>query len=482
MIRGLVALCVVVLVVSIRDARNNSPTDVPLLASVDEESSMYREHPVHLLVTRHAVTCATIVEEWVSSFDFGRSFLTDPPLGGMGVYTSQKAREEVNDWLKEKQLSLDAVLSSNMGRAMETAFHMYPSAASPLYVVPYIRDDTKGESNKPAKKSDQITNLVRVLGGVHNLSVDYHWIGVHGGDPGTWDGFLSFLRQQFLPTLVARLDKPNGSPIVLGVVTHSHHMRDSRIGEQCNQFWKRRGSTDDKPFNNQVLDMTYIFTKSHLGGADVTPNYKLREVGPFCSEVTGDEPMKNIPSAHPKLCLRDVGNSCLGPIMRNSFLPEKLLSKTFEHEIVNIAQEIMTVNKNVEDGDKTFKGISDEKTKLEKLLEQHGGQITCQGSGGDCSPSGYCQRRGDNCNVREQFRTERIAKLATQEAQITPRLAEDIEKLRRLKEKIEELKVRDCWTGGRPEPLRLPKAEHLVLQFGEGVKQLLLPNKPIYAT
>merc|ERR1740123_1350231 len=123
--------------------------------------------------------------------------MSDPPLGGMGVYTAERAREEVNVWLQKKQMSLDAVLSSNMGRAMETAFRMYPSVASPLYAVPYIRDDTKGDSNKPAEQPDQITNLARVLRETHNFSVDYHWIDVHGGDPGTWDQFLFFLRTQF---------------------------------------------------------------------------------------------------------------------------------------------------------------------------------------------------------------------------------------------------------------------------------------------
>jgi len=262
-----------------------------------------------------------------------------------------------------------------------------------------------------------------------------------------------------LPALVARLNKPSGSPIVLGIVTHSHFMK-AGIGAKCSRFWEERGSPE-KPLNNQVLDMTYTFTQYSVGGADVTPYYTLKPVHPICSEVTGDEPMKNTPSAHSgKLCLRDVGDPCMNFTLTYALASDKLIGKTFEKEILQISQEIVAGAQRMTDLDASFKSLVESKAALEEILKQHGGQIKCTaGTSTDCAPSDYCYRRKETCQVKEDYSTEKLAKLATQLEQAQQRLIEEVGLDGRLKQKLEELKKTTCWTGGRPEPLMLPNLQ-----------------------
>lgn len=216
-------------------------------------------YDVHLLVTRHGLSCTNIVEKWVNKFDAGRRHMHDPLLGGVGVHGCHEGRKAVESYLNIRGLPpYDAVVSSVLARAMETALLTYPQQAAPLYVVPFIREHAAGLSNAPKEPAGQLADLNTSV--PYDFHVDYRWIDEFGSQKGSWDQFLYFLEQSFLPDLISRLEKPPGSTIVLPVVTHSLFMRDSDVGEKCKDAFKSNPSK--KPLNNQVVEMAYAFHSS----------------------------------------------------------------------------------------------------------------------------------------------------------------------------------------------------------------------------
>jgi len=220
-------------------------------------------YDVHLLVTRHGLSCANIVETWVHKLDAGRRLMHDPLLGGVGIHGCSEGRTAVEAYLHNRSLPpYDAVVSSVLARAMETALLTYPQQAAPLYVVPFIREHAAGLSNAPKEPVEQLADLNASV--PYDFRVDYRWVEEFGSQKGSWDQFLHFLEQSFLPDLVSRLGKPPGSKIVLPVVTHSLFMRDSDVGEKCKAAFGENPS--GKPLNNQVVEMTYAF---HSGEAAV---------------------------------------------------------------------------------------------------------------------------------------------------------------------------------------------------------------------
>jgi len=220
-------------------------------------------YDVHLLVTRHGLSCTNIVEKWVNKYDAGRRLMHDPLLGGVGVLGCHEGRRAVESYLGNRSLPpFDAVLSSVLARAMETALLTFPQQASPLHVVPFIREHARGLSNDPKEPAGQLADLRTSV--PYEFHMDYRWVEEFGSQKGSWDQFLHFLEQFFLPDLISRLQKPPGSKIVLPVVTHSKFMRDSDVGVKCEDAFKSNPS--GKPLNNQVVEITYAFHSVRRAG------------------------------------------------------------------------------------------------------------------------------------------------------------------------------------------------------------------------
>jgi len=433
---------------------------VPLLlltvgASRVLEVETLREHKVHLLVTRHGLSCSNIVEKWISKYDWGRGNILDPLLGNVGAHTSKSAAEEVEAWLHKQSLSVDALVSSNIGRAMETGIRMFPMA-SPLYVVPYIREHASGDSNEPAERPAQVRNLINAIGN-SSFMVDYRWIDIFGGDFGTWDRFLEFMRLSFLPDLVEKLNKPSGSPIVIGVVTHSKFMRDSDVGTHCRKHWDYK-SDDAKPLNNQVLDLTYEFKVSKPPpGFDATQIYALRRDGQPCNEVTSAQPLKNAAFKHTgRICLSDVGDVCLKPILEFAKWPGTLIDNTEESNIVDVSRQAIRVRAKLEKARLDVETFTKQLTALNNLLSNMGGKIYCASDGSfKCAPALYCQKSGfgmGSCAVKDEYRADKLARplqLAEQSVKTHAK------QLFQLMETIHTETKKECWTGGHPQPLKL---------------------------
>lgn len=446
---------------------------VPLLvltvaASRVVEHEELRKHTIHLLVTRHGLSCANIVEKWINKNDWGRGYMLDPALGNVGAHTSKLTAEEVNAWLKYKSLSVDALVSSNIGRAMETGIRMFPMV-SPLYVVPYIREHASGDSNKPAEKTAQIRNLISVLGN-SSFKVDYRWIDVFGGDFGTWNQFLQFMRLSFLPELVDKLNKPSGSPIVVGVTTHSKFMRDSDVGTDCHQHWDKK-SDDGKPLNNQVLDLTYEFVVSKQPpGLDATPKYMLRRDKQPCNEVAGQRPLENSAFRHTgRICLSDVGDACLKPILQYAKWPDTLIGNTDEHNIVKAARQAIRVKEQLEKANVDVDAITEQQTALGKILNYLGGNINCASDGLGCRPSMYCQRPNigiGSCSLKDEYRADKLASRLQQAMQSMTKASKE---LSGLNESIHRQMKKECWTGGHPQPLKLPASD----KFEEPLREFI---------
>lgn len=211
-----------------------------------------KKYKVQLLVTRHGLSCANIAQKWISNFDVGRGYIHDTLLSGAGYTASVESAKEVDQWLKTNGFRIDAVLSSVLARAMQTALYMFPGHTAPLHVVPYIREKGEGLSNAPKPQNEQVEHLQSALDN-RSFALDYAWVNEFGSKLGTWEEFLTFLEQFFLPDLISK----NGgeTTITLPVVTHSNFMRDS-LGK-CSKAWKDKG--EDKPLNNQVVNMVYTF-------------------------------------------------------------------------------------------------------------------------------------------------------------------------------------------------------------------------------
>lgn len=231
-----------------------------------EGSTTSTVYNVSLLITRHGLSCTNIAEKWISSYDIGRGRIHDPLLSGAGEYSCQESGKVVEAWLQDHQYTIDAVLSSNLARAMETAILMFPKNIAPLYVVPYIREDAIGYSNAPKEHKEQLQSLQGALN--KPLNVEYRGVDMLNGEKGTWTEFMYYLEQYFLPAFLNKHEKPSGTRIVLPVVTHSLFMRDSIVGERCGHAWTSKN--EKKPLNNQVVNMPYTFEIKESADNDVS--------------------------------------------------------------------------------------------------------------------------------------------------------------------------------------------------------------------
>lgn len=249
----------------------------------------------------------------------------DPLLVGLGEYASREMGKKVASWLSLKKYTIDAVLSSNLGRAIQTALLMF-SPDVPMYVVPYIREHAPGDSNAPKDQEDQVHALSQAVNGTFQLN--YEWVRVFGKEPGTWDKFEFFLLHSFLPKLIRDLKKKPGDDIVIPVVTHSLFMRDA-LGGECGWAWRSRDSS--KPLNNQVLHRPYVYTteSAPAGSHDATPTRSLKFEGP-CGEVaSGMNALQGRP------CMSDIGEECTALIKKYAHSRKSIWKKTVEKDIID---------------------------------------------------------------------------------------------------------------------------------------------------
>eukprot|EP00930_Biecheleria_cincta_P029059 TRINITY_DN20221_c0_g1_i1.p1 TRINITY_DN20221_c0_g1~~TRINITY_DN20221_c0_g1_i1.p1 ORF type:complete len:470 (+),score=69.07 TRINITY_DN20221_c0_g1_i1:180-1589(+) len=395
-------------------------------------------YKVHLLVTRHGLSCTNIVEKWGKSADFGRSRMLDPPLGGLGESSSLKMGQDAAAWMRSNNLQPDAVMSSNLGRAMQTALLMFPHEG-PLYVAPYIREHASGDSNSPQPQAEQVLALREAVN--RSFSVNYQWINTFGGDFGTWDKFEDFLRQSFLPDLLMKLQKEPGSDIVLPVVSHSLFMRDSVVGSLCSRFWTPKGTS--KPLNNQVLHLTYEFRSvlPAAGSLDVTPRYVL-ERADTCEEVASG--MRARSSETSPICMSDVGHVCSALVRQYAFSKHYIWERTVESDIVHKVKEISALEKKAA-GFKQYVATKD--TMLKDLLQSD--PFTCSKSWSGCEPSSKCRLSGLTCITRSDYDVDKLKrKIALKLEEVDAVSAE----VQGKETELTNLKNTQCRAGGMPDP------------------------------
>jgi len=299
-----------------------------------------------------------MVQKWVSKYDFGRSRIHDPLLTGAAWSHARAARAAADHWLASHNLTMDAVVSSVLARAIQTALLTYPQgASSPLHVVPYIREFGYGLSNAPKDRWDQVQDLNRSLAGSGAFRLDYRWTDVYGSDKVSWPKFENFLAQSFLPALIRDKGKKPGSTIVLGVVSHSKFLAKSAVADHCQEHWTRRG--EKKPLNNQILAVPYLFKVSppKPGSIDRTKRYSLdvKSASP-CEEAFGGASGIEEKTGHQyQLCFPDIGDDCNHVIQKHALWPRSLYSQTREAKMLVTAQSVEDIQKEIAQDQQSLK-------------------------------------------------------------------------------------------------------------------------------
>lgn len=287
----------------------------------EAEPGSVQVHPVHILLTRHGVSCANIVNDFAAAHHkgvmkhitavtkFAHAFMKDPLLCHAGEHFANVSGREVPEALAKRGLPQpDAVLSSVLARAVHTAVVQFPNNR-PVYVVPWIRESGMGADNDFNNRTTQLAALEAKIG-KGAFSVDYHYPEVLGyGHNGDWDKFSSFLKDMFIPDLLKRVKKEPGEPIVLAVVTHSNFMNEDPIGGWCKATF-----LDGKARNNQVVDLPYTFTSTlqEAGSTDTTPTRTFERMDKPCESVVPGVSLRASLDSKEKvrLCRHDVGQHC----------------------------------------------------------------------------------------------------------------------------------------------------------------------------
>jgi len=406
------------------------------------ENTTRSAYKVHLLLSRHGLSCAELIEHWISKYDWnGRTGIIDPELTGAGIYGSDLAGKDVERWLREKDLDLDAVVSSQLLRELQSALIMYPQHTDPIQVAPFLEKERHGVSNRAKTRKQQVDDLVKVTASSSNATgmpgqVNYKWLDRFGAETGDWQKFLHFLEQGFLPELVAKKNKPPGSTIVVAIVTHSMYIKDSV--DKCRHFWK------SKPAFNQVLDLEYMFTNidPSPGSADATPRRILAHAGESsCRQVSpGLELRKS------EICIQDIGKQCIAPIKKEAGSPEVLWQQTAEHAIFEAAKAIYGLEREQKE----------EQEKLEKdnLLLQNAekrGHVACTRSNwfSSCKPESLCVKSMmGHCTLKDDYNPEVLRDRIVKKSIAAVRLET---RIRDAKNELRQRRSKECWSGGVPK-------------------------------
>eukprot|EP00416_Gambierdiscus_australes_P015087 CAMPEP_0171056886 /NCGR_PEP_ID=MMETSP0766_2-20121228/1398_1 /TAXON_ID=439317 /ORGANISM="Gambierdiscus australes, Strain CAWD 149" /LENGTH=403 /DNA_ID=CAMNT_0011511889 /DNA_START=105 /DNA_END=1316 /DNA_ORIENTATION=+ len=301
---------------------------------------------VNLLVVRHGVSCTNIIEKWsqLGGADFLRGWMLDPPLAGMADLGNEEGKIALKRWSNETGFKIDAVLSSVLLRAMQTAVGMHE--ADPLYIVPFIREHANGLSNNPSAPKNQTAALQEMVPG---QKVNYDFVNMthRDYDKGTWEDFVGFLRDKFLPFIISKLDPESEQKrtITLLIATHSKFLKEqsTALSDRCQRFWDTR---DGKPFNSQVFLVNYTFSSVCEG---CKGNNTLRSAGDHCQAVYNGTSIYDAEGDLKALCVSDMGDRCTDKIAAYSLSPRPLIRDTLEARIAAQAHEVKKSDKQVEE-------------------------------------------------------------------------------------------------------------------------------------
>eukprot|EP00746_Dinoflagellata_sp_MGD_P150764 gnl/MRDRNA2_/MRDRNA2_82553_c0_seq1.p1 gnl/MRDRNA2_/MRDRNA2_82553_c0~~gnl/MRDRNA2_/MRDRNA2_82553_c0_seq1.p1 ORF type:complete len:430 (+),score=80.60 gnl/MRDRNA2_/MRDRNA2_82553_c0_seq1:124-1413(+) len=338
-----------------------------------------RSRPIHILVTRHGLSCANIVDKFSTTWSASKYHVNmkDPLLAEGGIAMTDRAGKEVEDWLADNDLAIDAVLSSSLARAMETAAVQYPRQR--IYAVPFIRESGYGKDNKAAKsdvQTERVAEEVLKRDKLNFVHIDHHWVhAFEDNHSGNWQKFKEFLRVSFLPSLESQLNKPEGEPLVLAVVTHSNFMMEGEIKKKCAKHYPQDFNTGKpKANNNQVVNLWYSFVHEkpspschdatiktriedrwHNEGQqqgvpveqmkmeDVNQDH-LETVG-VCQAVASGTSIYDSEGHVIKLCKRDVGSWCEDQIKAKAYLES--LKRSVEQRLTDNLDEQLKVQRKI---------------------------------------------------------------------------------------------------------------------------------------
>jgi len=348
---------------------------------------------IELIVTRHALSCANIISDFEMAdvekpaessrkSNFFRLYNTisskvtkgtrhrgiaDPILSEVGMKGSRDMRID-------QALKLDAVLTSPLLRAIETAILQYPSKA--LHIVPHIREMSalsmlsEGADNLPTPLEDQGKRLKEILGAQLVEKINFtDWTTPDGPKKRTgdhdWTKFKIFLATEFLPDLIPKLNKPSGSNITLAVVTHSNFMKGVKdIYKDCGHYWSALG----KPYNNQAVRISYnastLSTVDDQQEESVTKEKLVMKQNPGCTQVA-----RGVLYKGQKLCLRDIGDICQRDIKKQSLELPKLLDTQLNAELEVKESQIKSIEEKILALETQFKAKLEAKQDEIKRLE-----------------------------------------------------------------------------------------------------------------
>ncbi|CAK8990705.1 unnamed protein product [Durusdinium trenchii] len=233
---------------------------------------------IRLLLVRHGLSCANVIRHYSPLLTMlqHKHFL-DPPLCDCGKRRTERAAKILKDE------PVDLVLSSNLMRAIETAYLQF--GHRPVHVIPHI-----GEAHHGIKKNlMQLGSRFGIIEDLDNeprlpeaqleilrdfypdISVDYGWRN-DTAEVSNWAAFEDFLKSKLLPELVL-LHPKSSSSYTIGIASHSIFLKNaigrspdrSRRSERSETsresicFGEMPGNGRSKPFNNQVLEIFYYF-------------------------------------------------------------------------------------------------------------------------------------------------------------------------------------------------------------------------------
>ncbi|CAK0894792.1 unnamed protein product [Prorocentrum cordatum] len=291
--------------------------------------------PVHVLYTRTGLSCANAVSSLAPStwspFQASVS-MDDPLLTTAGANESLRLAPEVERGLRELNLTLDAVLASSLGRAVQTALLQF--GGREVWSVPFAVGKSAYGAGGPhfGERVAQIEAELQGGGfGVHTRANE-QWLkvfGIHQGGPAD---FERFLEKSFLPSLEQTVgaDKPPGDPLVLAVVTHGNFLKKV---QGCKALYSSGSKGSKVSRLNQVVRKVYRLTTSTPAPdcVDATPKYQLdpnpHVCYPFPAAASRFYEEDGSMVEH---CRRDLGQTCLG-IVQSEGLALNLVEDQMEH-------------------------------------------------------------------------------------------------------------------------------------------------------
>mmetsp|Transcript_110889 Transcript_110889/g.236853 ORF Transcript_110889/g.236853 Transcript_110889/m.236853 type:complete len:421 (+) Transcript_110889:59-1321(+) len=318
-------------VCGLRDGASNDRTLERTVAK-QECRAIESRRTIRLLITRHGFSCANYAGKFHKSWSIGKATqvsITDPLLTHGGSIVSMQQGAAVERWLKKNDIpGIDAVLSSSLARAQETAALQFPG--KPVIPVPYLSETGMGYDNTARDLDWQVKAVSEAVKEVRPSNDTLYQVNMHflkaigDGGAGDWQQFRKFLAEIFLPWLEDRLPptKPLGSPITLAVVTHSNFMKEGELKQKCSSNYQ------DGAKNNQVVELSYVFRtleRTAECSPDITPEYSLEDTDKRCGRVnTGLRIRTLVSKAKIPLCKRDIGEQCYQAMGRETGFEETL--------------------------------------------------------------------------------------------------------------------------------------------------------------